>query len=140
MLRWRFAHRSQHRLVAATNVVRARRNICLRFCGEPTGEWGPFEDGHFTTCFLQLFVFCPVYLVFVIGASLRMRELFTQGNSSPPRPLSSTQVARASRRCPRCGVSCRDFRFAQMLKIGLAVLMALYNLILFAVHLGSARP
>jgi ABC-type multidrug transport system fused ATPase/permease subunit len=85
-----------------------------RFCGEPTGEWGPFEEGHFTTCFLQLFVFCPVYLVFVIGASLRMRQLFSQSNTPPPRPLASTQV----------------------LKIGLAVLLALYNLILFAVHLG----
>ena len=78
------------------------------------GPWGPIVDGHFTTCFLQLFLFCPVYIVFTVGASVRMFSFYSQPPKTGSRPFTRTQIT----------------------KLGLATLLALYNLVLFAVHLG----
>lgn len=90
--------------------------LVCRFCADSTrtGPWGPIVDGHFTTCFLQLFLFCPVYIVFTVGASVRMFSFYSQPPKTGSRPFTRTQIT----------------------KLGLATLLALYNLVLFAVHLG----
>lgn len=82
------------------------------FCGS-VGNWGPVIGAHLSPCFIHSFLFAFVDLAFVAAAAMRLRDLLSLP-PPPPRALSRKQL----------------------LKAGGAALVAVYNLVMFAVHLA----
>ena len=83
------------------------------FCGSSTSIWGPIVDSHFSPCFVQTFLFGLVNLAFVIAATNRLRSLLS---TPPPPPRALTRPA--------------------LLKVSVAAFMAVYLIIMFAIHLA----
>jgi len=87
------------------------------FCGAPAGgssSWGALTSGgHLSQCFVQAFLFGAVDIAFIILAALRLRHLLAL---PPPPPRSLTR--------------------GQLLKASCSSMVAVYHLIMFAVHLA----
>lgn len=83
------------------------------FCGATSPNWGPIVQGHLSPCFVQTFLFGAVDLAFIILAALRFRDLLAL---PPPPPRSLTR--------------------GQLIKVSASSLVAVYNLVMFAVHLA----
>jgi hypothetical protein len=82
------------------------------FCGS-VGNWGPIIGAHFSPCFIHSFLFAFVDVAFVAAAAIRLKDLLSLP-PPPPRALSRKQLFKA----------------------GGAALVAVYNLVMFAVHLA----
>lgn len=93
--------------------IGAGETTMQNFCGASSPNWGPLVGGHFSPCFVQSFLFGAVDVAFVCLAVLRFRDLLAL---PPPPPRSLTR--------------------GQLTKVVCCSLVAVYNLVMFAVHLA----
>ena len=84
------------------------------FCGQVSGSW-IITGSHLSQCFIHTFLFSFVNAGFIVAASFRLREMLSL---PPPPPRAITRK--------------------QLLKVAGSSLVAMYNLIMFAVSRSSS--